>query len=67
MFTILKETIPISMARITNQIVCVRAFLTNFMPALVPLPQDSSDSDVEEYFKQLSACDSESDGDSDIR
>ena len=65
-FTILKETIPISMARITNQIVCVCAFLTNFMPALVPLPQDSSDSDVEEYFEQLSAYDSESDGDSDI-
>ena len=37
-YNILKETIPLSMARITNQIVCVCALLTNFQPALVPLP-----------------------------
>ena len=57
-FNILKGTIPISMARLTNQIVHVCAFLTNFQPALVPLPDDSDESDVTRYFDQLSDCDS---------
>lgn len=34
-FEICKGTIPLSMARICNQIVCVCAFLSNFQPALV--------------------------------
>ena len=46
------------MARLTNQIVCVCAFLSNFHPALVPPPQHNEESDVEQYFKQLSDCDS---------
>ena len=53
-FTILKQTILISMARL---IVCVCAFLSNFHPALVTLPpscDNSEESDVEEYFAQLS-------------
>ena len=33
---ICKQTIPITMARLANQIVCVCAFLSNFQPALVP-------------------------------
>ena len=48
-YYILKGTIPISMSRLVNQIVCVCAFLSNFRPALVPPPQLLSDSDVEEY------------------
>jgi hypothetical protein len=36
-FQILKGTIPISMARLTNQIIFICAFLTNFQSALVPL------------------------------
>ena len=60
-FSILKQTIPISMARLTNQIVSVCTFLSNFHPALVPLPPD-----VEQYFMQLSdACDPSDSGDSD--
>ena len=59
-FSILKETIPLSMARLTNQIVCVCAFLSNFQPALVPLPQQYEESDVDNYFKLLSECDSSS-------
>ena len=48
------------MALITNQIVCVCALLTNFQPALVPLPLEPDDSDVESYFLQLeSDCSSE--------
>ena len=70
MYSILKGTIPLSMARITNQIVFVCAFLTNFQPALVPLPKEPEDSDVETYFEQLSDCDSDksehSDLDSDV-
>lgn len=58
-FSILKQTIPISMARLTNQIVCVCAFLSNFHPALVPPPQHE-ESDVQQYFEQLSDCDSSS-------
>ena len=56
-FQILKGTIPISMARLTNQIIFICAFLTNFQPALVPLPKNCSESEVEDQF---------SDSDSDI-
>ena len=56
-YSILKSTIPISMARLTNQIIHVCAFLTNFQPALVPLPNENSASDIEEYFDLLSDSD----------
>ena len=47
-FAILKGTLPITMARLANQIVCVCAWLTSFQPSLVPPPQnDDVDSDVE--------------------
>lgn len=65
-YSILKGTIPLSMARITNQIVFVCAFLTNFQPALVPLPKEPEDSDVETYFEQLSDCDSDKSEHSDL-
>ena len=64
-FSILKGTIPLSMARITNQIVCVCAFLANFHPALVPLAKEPSEDDVDKYFEQLSDCDSDLDASSD--
>ena len=65
-FSILKQTIPISMARLTNQIVSVYAFLSKFHPALVPLPPLCEDSDVDQCFKQLSdECDSSDSEDSD--
>ena len=54
-YNILKQTIPISMARLTNQIVCVCAFLSNFQPALVPLSEHCEESDVDEYFELLSS------------
>ena len=59
-YTILKGTIPLSMARIINQIVCVCAFLSNFHPALVPPPEILSESDVEDYLNKLSDSDDES-------
>ena len=52
-FHILKSTIPINMIRLTNQIVYVCAFLTNFQPALVPSTNDD-DNAVESYFEQFS-------------
>lgn len=60
-YSILKETIPINLARLTNQIVHVCAFLSNFQPALVPPPELTSEADVDEYFasQQLSLSDSE--------
>ena len=53
-FQILKGIISLSMARITNQIIFVCAFLTNFLPALVPSSKSCQEKDVEEYFKSLS-------------
>ena len=62
-YSILKGVLPISMIRIANQIVSVCAWLTNFQPALIPPPSDSSvEEEVEEYFQTL---DSESDYDAD--
>ena len=61
-FQILKGMIPISMARLANQIIFVCAFLTNFLPALVPIPKNiSEDMDVEDYFDALSDSEIESD------
>ena len=47
-FIILSETLPISLPRLANQIVCV---LINFQPALVPPPVNLCD--IEEYFGSL--------------
>lgn len=58
-YNILKGTIPISLARLTNQIVCVCAFLTNFGPALVSSPEINSEDDVDAYFCEVSECDSD--------
>ena len=52
----LHGTLPISMARLSNQIVCVCALLSNIQPPLVPPPEDiasGSESEVEEYFRSL--------------
>ena len=49
-FRILQETIHITIARLTNQIVHVCAHLSNFHPALVPMPEVTSESDVETHF-----------------
>ena len=64
LYAILREVLPISMARIINQIVSVCAFLTNFQPALVPPPQTMSDSEVEGYLMGLDETDNESESDS---
>ena len=58
----LKQTIPISLVRLTNQIIFVCVFLTNFQRPLVPLSKDSSEEEADSYF-ELSDCDSDSDTD----
>lgn len=60
LYSILKSTIPISLTRLTNQIIYICAFLTNFQPVLIPI-KDGTGDDVESYFEQLS--DSEYDTD----
>ena len=60
-FSILKDTIPLSLARLSNQIIFVCAMLTNFLPVLVTLSNESSESVVEDYFGQFSSCDTNSD------
>ena len=52
---ILQGTFPISVSCIINQVVCVCAFLTNFMPAIVPPPENLKDEDVDNYFQALSS------------
>ena len=46
-FSILKGNFPLSMIRLTNQIVCVCAWLNNFQPALVPAPTELSETEVD--------------------
>ena len=64
-FSILKHTIPITLAGLSNQIVCVCAYLSNFKPVLVPpyessINQDEdSYSDVDDYFAGISDDDEE--------
>ena len=50
-FRILKDTFPISMSRIANQVVCVCGWLTNFCPALVPTPDYLEEDEMGDYFK----------------
>ena len=66
-FAILRSTIPLTMARLINQIVYVCACLTSFQPALVPAPDvsdDSEESEVDEYFDTL--FDSDYDAESEL-
>ncbi len=61
-FTILKHTMPILLARISNQIVCVCAYLSNFKPVLVPgASQSEGDVELDDYFEELSDTDSSGD------
>ena len=65
-FAILNSTLPLSMARLANQIVCVCAWLTSFQPALVPPPCAEDDEDeVDEYFLRVLESDYEADESSD--
>lgn len=61
-YRILKGTLPLSMARLANQIVSVCAWLTNFQGILVPT-SGQSDDNVDDYLKFAFESDSEYDAD----
>ena len=64
-YAILKGTFPNTMIRLANQIVSVCAWLTNFQPALIPLPSDLSvEEEVGSYFETIE--DSDYDADSEL-
>ena len=62
-YAILKGTLPITMLRIANQIVCVCAWLTNFQPApLIPVPSYSNvEDEVDQYFHSIEDSDYDAD------
>ena len=61
-YVILKGTLPITMIRISNQIVCVCTWLTNFQPALVPFPSNSDvEDEVDQYFHSIEDSDYDTD------
>ena len=64
-FTIFNEVVPLNLAQLIKQIVQVCAFLSNFQPALVPPPQGTPESDVEEYIEGLAESECEEWSDSD--
>ena len=61
-YAILKGTLPITMIRIANQIVCVCAWLTNFQPALIPIASYSNvEDEVDQYFHSIEDSDYDAD------
>ena len=52
-------TLPHTLVRLSNQIVCVCVFLSNFHPALVPCSSHSTESDANAYFEDVSSADSD--------
>ena len=66
-YTILKHTLPITLSRLSNQIVSVCAYLSNFKPVLVPAEvQSIMETDVEEYFDELQTDSDTSSEDTDM-
>ena len=63
-FSILKGSLPITLSRIANQIVCVCCWLVNFQPVLILPPVEHEETDVEEYFQSYYTSDSDYDADS---
>ena len=52
-FCILKDSFPVSVASLANQIVCICGWLTNFYPALVPATDKNvlDETEADDYFK----------------
>lgn len=60
-YRILKGTLPLSLARLVNQIVCICAWLTNFQTVLVPTTDNPSEEDVDEYLEHAFESDYDAD------
>ena len=68
-YSILKGTLPISLARISNHIVCVCAWLVNFQSVLIPPKGSSDDSEeleVDKYLDSFYDTESEYDADTEL-
>ena len=58
-YCILKGTLPLSLAKLANRIVCICAWLTNFQT--VPTADSPSEDDVDEYLEQAFESDYDAD------
>ena len=68
-FTILKGSLPITLTRIANKIVCVCCWLVNFQPVLIPPPvegEEGEEVDVDEYFMTFYSSESDYDSASEL-
>ena len=68
-FSILKGTLPLSMSRISNQIVCVCALFVDFQPVLILPPTNQVEDheyEVETYFESVYSTDSDYDADTEF-
>ena len=63
-FTNLKHTLYLYLhaARISNQIIFVSAFLTNYKPALVPSQINQSTNEVDKHFDDIDSDESKEEG-----
>lgn len=65
-FSILKGSLPLTLVRMANQIVCVCCWLVNFQPVLVSPPtsesvEEKTEAEVDEYLKSFYSSESDSD------
>ena len=65
-YSILKGTLPITLSRMANQIVCVCAWLVNFQTVLVPPTLVEETDSVEEYFDTYYDTQSDYDADTEL-
>ena len=64
-YSILKDTLPLSLSRIANQIVSVCAWLVNFQPVLIP-PYAENEEDTDAYLLTQFSSDTDYDADTEL-
>ncbi len=64
-FSILKNTIPLSLSRVANQIVCVCAWLINFQSVIIP-PVSENEEETDSYLLNQFSSESEYDADTEF-
>ena len=66
-YSILKDTLPLSLSRVANQIVCVCAWLVNFHPALIPpSTHGKEEEETDSYLLSQFSSDSDYDADTEL-
>ena len=61
----MKDTLPLSLSRIANQIVSVCAWLVNFQPVLIP-PYAENEEDTDAYLLTQFSSDTDYDADTEL-